>query len=213
MTIYYHAKTAGFYDSRAHGERTYWIADPRWKRPVLSIPDPYWSPSPDQPDAIAPLILVEDSQANAPLIEVANPQCLLPDADELVELSHEEYVALFAAQAEGKIITFSQGMPVAVDPPAPTWEQQSARYTEAVQAYMDQSAKANGYEDLKTAVSYADEPAVRKFQMDGAAYRTWRSFVWAFVYEQLANIVAGKRAAPTIQELIVELPPLVLTDA
>ena len=49
----------------------------------------------------------------------------------------------------------------------------------AVQGHLDSTAKAHGYDNVMTAVSYADEPAVAKFQADGKAFRAWRSKVWA----------------------------------
>lgn len=83
----------------------------------------------------------------------------------------------------------------------------------AVQGHLDSTAKAHGYDNVMTAVSYADEPAVAKFQADGKAFRAWRSKVWAYAYEQLAVVQAGGRKIPTEEEFIAELPPLEAADA
>lgn len=80
----------------------------------------------------------------------------------------------------------------------------------AMQAHMDQAAKAAGYDDIKSAVTYAEEPAVPKFQKEGRALRAWRSMVWAYGYEQIAAVQAGLRAQPSAEELIAELPVLVM---
>lgn len=102
-----------------------------------------------------------------------------------------------------------QGGGVYADPP-PSVEQILKPYETAVQAHMDASARAAGYDDIKTAVTYADEPAVEKFQQEGQAFRAWRSLCWAYCYEQLAAVQADQRPQPTVEELIGELPALVL---
>ena len=77
-----------------------------------------------------------------------------------------------------------------------------------VQSHLDAAAKAGGYDNIMTAVSYADEPSVAKFQADGKAFRAWRSQVWAYAYQALADVNAGTRETPTLEAFIAELPPL-----
>ncbi|RMP59446.1 hypothetical protein ALQ18_01358 [Pseudomonas marginalis pv. marginalis] len=212
MSIFFHANTAGFYDTRAHGERTVLVADPRWKHPMISVPDPNWMAgegAADKPRTIK----VKDPKAVAPLVEVANPGCNLPPAGELLEITLAEYQALFAAQALGKVIQAVKGRPVAVDPPPLTWDQRKAEYVASVQSFLDKTAKAAGYNDLKDVITYADEPSVPKFQADGVAFRSWRSLCWAYCYDQLTAIEQGKRKTVTSAELVAELPALVLPNA
>jgi hypothetical protein len=83
-------------------------------------------------------------------------------------------------------------------------------FVQATQEKLDNAAKVAGYDDIKTAVTYADEPAVPRFQAEGQAFRAWRSKCWAYCYEQLAQVQGGKRAQPTIPELLAELPLLEL---
>jgi hypothetical protein len=83
-------------------------------------------------------------------------------------------------------------------------------YGAAVQAHLDAAAYAAGYDNIQTAVSYADEPAVAKFQTEGQAFRAWRSLVWAHCYAVLAEVQAATRSVPTEAELVAELPDLVL---
>ena len=64
------------------------------------------------------------------------------------------------------------------------------------------------YDDIKAAVTYAEEPAVPLFQAEGRALRAWRSLVWAHCYQVLADALAGTRAIPTAAQLIAELPAL-----
>lgn len=86
----------------------------------------------------------------------------------------------------------------------------AATYAAAVQSHMDAAAVAAGYDDIKTAVTYADEPAVARFQTEGSAFRAWRSLCWDYCYTQLAAVQSATRTQPTIAELVAELPTLVL---
>lgn len=79
-----------------------------------------------------------------------------------------------------------------------------------VQAFMDAQARTRNYDDIKTACTYADEPAVPKFQAEGQAFRSWRSLAWEKCYEILDAVNAGTQAIPTDDELIAALPALAL---
>lgn len=76
-----------------------------------------------------------------------------------------------------------------------------------VQAHLDAQAAALGYDNIFTAVTYATEPAVPKFQNDGIALRAWRSLVWAKCYEVLAEVEAGTRGPLDAAQVLALLPP------
>lgn len=86
------------------------------------------------------------------------------------------------------------------------------RYADAIQQHMDNAAQTFGYDSVQTAVTYAEEPAWPKFQQEGRGFRAWRSLVWAYTYEQLAQVQGGLREQPTIADFIMELPALVIPD-
>lgn len=134
-----------------------------------------------------------------------------------LEITAAQHTAMLAAQAAGKrIVPDANGYPVAQDtppPPAPTAAQIRAALTDAVYAHMNAAAQARGYDDIKAAVTYAEEPAVPIFQAEGRALRAWRSLVWAHCYQVLADVQAGTRAIPTAAQLIAELPALDLPPA
>jgi hypothetical protein len=92
--------------------------------------------------------------------------------------------------------------PAPPTPPAPT----VADYIDAVQLHMDTAARSLGYDSIFSAVTYADEPSVPQFQTEGSALRAWRSIMWAQCYTIMAGVEAQTRTAPTISELIAELP-------
>jgi len=95
-----------------------------------------------------------------------------------------------------------------IETPAPPVEDVTKLYESAVQARLNAAAIAAKYDSIENAVSYAEEPAVPKFQNDGKAFRTWRSLVWAYAYEQLALVLAGEREQPTVEAFLLELPVL-----
>lgn len=94
--MYLHATSLAFYSTATHGPRT------------LLVPDPNWEPEP------------ESEPAEAPLIEVQNPDCQLPPATELIELSASLYEQLVNAPSLGKVLAVKNGKPVLVAPPAPS---------------------------------------------------------------------------------------------
>lgn len=104
--------------------------------------------------------------------------------------------------------------------PATLAEQQAQKaemvkfYDGAVQKHLDDAARSFGYGDpnrpevspILHAISYADEPIVARFQDEGRALRAWRSLVWAAAGVVLAEVEAGARSAPSVAELLAELP-------
>ena len=179
--MFYSKTTNGFYDETIHGSRQIEI--------VL------------ESDPETGNVIVSEMQPN--------PDCLIPlDA---VEITKERHVALLDAQSQGKIIQSDEdGKPVAVDAPVPTEEQVVKVYMDEVQRYMDKTAQEYGYDDLKSAVTYADEPIVEKYQKEGQGFREWRSLNWIYCEQVFSDVKAGLRTAPTYEELIAELPELII---
>jgi hypothetical protein len=120
-----------------------------------------------------------------------------------IEITDDQYQA-FKGQ---HIVWDAKGRPSIFDPssdPAIL----AAMFEQAIQAHLDNAAKLRGYDSIATAVSYADEPAVPRFQDDGKAFRAWRSLVWAYAYQELAKVKAGKREIPALDAFLAELPAL-----
>lgn len=92
-----------------------------------------------------------------------------------------------------------------LNPPKPK-EQLQAEYTAFLQSVLDRTAQQYGYDSIATAVTYADEPSVAKFQQEGLAFRSWRSAFWEKGYAIMAQVEAGERGLPTEQELAEEMP-------
>ena len=81
-------------------------------------------------------------------------------------------------------------------------------FTKLVQNHLDLEAQKAGYDSIHTAVTYANEDSVVKFQGEGILLRSWRSLVWEKCYQILADVEAGDRDQPTEEELILELPTI-----
>lgn len=109
--------------------------------------------------------------------------------EDAVEVSAEEYRALFAAQAQGKRIEANDaGFPIAVDPPPVmlTAEQMLM----AAQGVMDEKAQELRYSDLADVLSYADDENA-DYAADAAKFKRWRSSVRSFALSAKAKDYAG----------------------
>ena len=107
----------------------------------------------------------------------------------------------------------NNGEIVFTPPPEPTQEeiaeQIQQEFTNAIQSYLDTKAQELNYDSCLSVCSYVDT-GVAKFDAEGKAFRAWRSAVWTKGYEILDKVLAGKRKLPTKEELISELPELII---
>lgn len=87
-------------------------------------------------------------------------------------------------------------------------EQIKQRMTQFVQSILDSEAQKHNYDNIVSATSYAGY--VNQFQAEGIAFGVWRSAVWAKCYEIMADVLDGKRQVPTEEQLLSELPKLML---
>lgn len=88
-------------------------------------------------------------------------------------------------------------------------EQVRAQKLAAIQAHLDALARARGFRGIFDAVTFADEPAVPKFQAEGKALRAWRSLVWEKANEILEQADESTNPMPTDSDLIAALPQFV----
>ena len=74
----------------------------------------------------------------------------------------------------------------------------------AVQGVLDAKAREYGYDNIVSACSYAGYE--NPFQAEGQAMLSWRGSVWKYCYDQLAEIEAGNREEPALEDFLAELP-------
>ena len=93
-------------------------------------------------------------------------------------------------------------------PEPQTPEQIIAQYTAGVQQHLDAFARTRNYDGILSAATYATS-TVPKFAAEGQYAVETRDATWAKSYEVMAEVEAGTRPMPTLEELIAELPALV----
>jgi hypothetical protein len=81
-------------------------------------------------------------------------------------------------------------------------------YRRAVQAHIDATAQARGYDSGVSAASYVNDPNP-SWSGEAAAFVAWRSLVWTTVFDLLSQIQSGETSAPESPEaLIASLPQI-----
>ena len=122
------------------------------------------------------------------------PQTAEWDGEKMVlrELTADELAELAARQAAAE----------------PTEAQIVAAGMAVIDGLLHRVANSYGYDSIMTMMSYAEEPAVERYQLEGRAARAWRSLCY-FKGEQIRDAVkAGDRERPTDDELLAEMPEI-----
>jgi hypothetical protein len=83
-----------------------------------------------------------------------------------------------------------------------------AQSTVAIQTLLDSAAKAQGYDNILSVISYADS-AVPEWAAEAQACKAWRDACWSKAKEIQDAVLAGTRALPTVEEVLAEMPTLV----
>lgn len=78
--------------------------------------------------------------------------------------------------------------------------------TNAVQAWLDSTARQNNYDSIASCISYLNS-TVPQYKADATAAIVWRDAVWQACYQmQQAQSVNPPNPLPTYDELIAQLP-------
>lgn len=82
------------------------------------------------------------------------------------------------------------------------------QYQDAIQAMLDDAARAMQYDDVMSAVSYAGS-SVARFHAEGCAFRDWRAAVWDKAIEMFNLMLTGEVEIPaTPAHFVAQLPQL-----
>ena len=128
--------------------------------------------------------------------------------EDAIEISQDLYSFLLEQQSQGKIIQPGiSGLPEAVDPPEPSFEELVSQYTGLIQKRLDDFAKTRNYDNILSACTYATS-TVPKFQAEAQYCVDARDATWNTCYEILAEVQAQTRPMPTFEEIEAELPVL-----
>lgn len=108
-----------------------------------------------------------------------------------------------AASSESDLMP---GETFATEPPSPTLADAAAMLSWDVQAWLDDTAKANGYDSLASCISYRGS-AITQWNDDALAALAWRDAVWQAAFQWQQNAIESPPAIfPTSAEVIAQLP-------
>lgn len=80
-------------------------------------------------------------------------------------------------------------------------------FVDAVQKHLDTVAMERNYDGILSLCTYATS-TVPKFKTEGQAGVEWRDACWAHCYQVLYDVQSAARVAPTVDELLEELPAM-----
>lgn len=132
--------------------------------------------------------------------------------EDVIQLTDEEYIFYLKAVNSNKVITVEFGEIRLSDRPIVA-EDIIKTITASLQYHLDEKAREYGYDNIYTAVSYADEPSVLEFQIEGKAFREWRSLFWLESNRIKSEVINGTRDMPSLEDLLSELPKLNLPSS
>ena len=118
-------------------------------------------------------------------------------------------MARLTAIAKGEVEGAEEIIALLEPPPAMSEDQIEWGINGYVQLHLDQVAQGIGYDNIVSAISYADELSVPKYQIEGSALRAWRSKVWEKAGQIIASYKSGVIPQPTAQAVVDALPKFV----
>lgn len=81
------------------------------------------------------------------------------------------------------------------------------KFLKTIDQLLDKTVQERGYDNIAKCVTYeGDIDPI--FNAEGTAAKQWRSRIYRKCYSILAEVEAGERGIPTIDELLAELPKL-----
>ena len=81
-------------------------------------------------------------------------------------------------------------------------------FQRAIEAHVDAKAREKGYSSAVSCASYAISTNPT-YGAEALAFIAWRDAVWVYALAELAKVQGGQRTAPTVADLISELPAMV----
>lgn len=80
-----------------------------------------------------------------------------------------------------------------------------------IQLRLDAFARTRGYDNIGSAANYAGDEDPQ-FDLEGTYCKRLRSQTWRKCYAILADVLAGTRPTPTLEEVLAELPAMQWPD-
>lgn len=79
---------------------------------------------------------------------------------------------------------------------------------DAVQNYLDNTAKTRNYDGILSLCTYANS-TILKFKDEGQAGVNWRDACWSTCYQIMYDVQTGQRQLPSVEQVLSELPQIV----
>ena len=87
-------------------------------------------------------------------------------------------------------------------------ENQKKQAEQAIQSHINSVVTSRGYDNENSIAKYLVDG--NPFYAECKAISLWIGNVWVYAHQVQADVMAGTRTMPTIEELIAELPALVV---
>ena len=98
---------------------------------------------------------------------------------------------------------------VAIPPYIPTEKEIQEQLERGIEAWMNTVVAERDYDSIDTCIArYTDSPNP-KYAQEAKAVKDWNTLVWDKCWGILAEVKAGTRPIPALEEVIAELPILV----
>lgn len=125
-------------------------------------------------------------------VEIDGIEMAVPD-----DMGNRHRVMIAEWEGEGNAIP-------AYNPQPPTEDD----YRLAIQNLIDSQAQSRRYDSGNSLATYATS-TIPQWAVEATAFVAWRDAVWAYAYAELDKVLAGERAQPSVEELLIELPEMV----
>lgn len=139
----------------------------------------------------------------------------------LTEFALRQHLTMTDEQGE----VFSVAVPAVDGDPAEFWARYGVTYTEeddpvsvklraledGIQAHMDRTANARGYDSIYTAIGYLNS-SVQRFREDAESALAWRDQVWVTCHRLLDQWKAGEIGELTLDEVIARMPGITWSE-
>ncbi|MGF6444409.1 hypothetical protein [Paraburkholderia youngii] len=91
--------------------------------------------------------------------------------------------------------------------PVTDFEAITNAYIGALQQEMDAAARRQGYDDIKSGITYL-ESSIQKFAAEAHAMHKWRDAVWTYGMTELEAVRGGEKPLPPLDEFVAAMPQI-----
>lgn len=91
----------------------------------------------------------------------------------------------------------------------PTEEEIQAQLEQGIEAWMNTVVAERHYNSIDTCIARYTDSSNPKYAQEAKAVKDWNTAIWDKCWDILAEVKAGTRPIPTLEEVIAELPVLV----